>query len=264
MSAIQRITELPNHNVGRVEKIKMKCNDNDLNVPEPLQSGCFFYIVVGMPGSGKSNLVYSLITKGGPYYKKFEFVVIFSASLKTLDKKLGLPPDQLKTELSEESLAQVLQRIEAEDLRALLIFDDVVASITRGLPWFQKAVWNRRHIGQGISIMLVSQRLNAIPLELRVTATGLFMFRSSNELENDVVRKEFFGLKKEEDFRKVMEAVYKKKYDFLYFNLLGGFDSMLHRNFNKLELHRESDEPPASRVSAVPPQAPAAPGNFWD
>lgn len=237
--SIERITEVPNKDKLEVQKIKMKCNDDDLKVPPPLQSGCFFYVVVGMPGSGKSNLVYSLITKGGPYYKKFEFVCIFSASLKTLDKKLGLPKDQLIPELNEGVLAQVLDRIEREDLRALLIFDDVVSSIRRGMQGFRRLIWNRRHVGQGISIMLVSQRLNAIPLELRATATGLFFFYSSNQIELEILRKEFFGLK-EEEFRKVLQAVFRKDYDFLHVNLLGGPDSMLYRNFNLLELQRQN------------------------
>lgn len=239
-STIQKIVEVPNKNDMEVGKIRMTCADSDLKVPEPLQDGCFFYCFVGMPGSGKSNLVYSLICKKGfAYNKKFEFVAIFSASLKTLDKKLKLPDEQLFNGLDMHKLHEVMNRIEKSDLRALLIFDDVVASITRGMPDFRRLIWNRRHLGKGTSIMLVSQRLTAIPLELRSTATGMFFFNSQNQLELEMLRREFSGLR-DEEFRKVLRAVFQRPYDFMYINLAQG-RAQIYRNFNLLDITTDED-----------------------
>lgn len=239
-TCIQRIVEVPNEKGLQVGHIKMTCADNDLKVPPPLQDGCFFYCMVGMPGSGKSNLVYSLICKKGfAYNKKFEHVVIFSASFKTIDKKIKLPPEQMVDGLDMYKLKEVMDRIERGNLRALLIFDDVIASITRGMPLFRKLIWNRRHLGAGTSIMLVSQRLTAIPLELRSTATGMFFFASQNQLELEILRKEFSGLK-EDEFRKVLRAVFQKPYDFLYIDLTKG-RAVLHRNFNELRITTDED-----------------------
>ena len=65
-----------------------------------------------MPGSGKSNLVYSLICKKGfAYNKKFEHVVIFSASFKTIDKKIKLPPEQMVDGLDMYKLKEVMEGI---------------------------------------------------------------------------------------------------------------------------------------------------------
>lgn len=234
------VKEVQNQHGLNIEKIKMTCAENDLRVPPPLQQGCFFYIVVGMPGSGKSNLVYSLITKKGfAYNKQFEYVVIFSASLHTLDKKLGLPEDQLIGGFNEYKLQEVLDHINEEKLRALLIFDDVVASIKKGQEAFQRLVWNRRHQGKGVSIMLVSQRMNAIPLELRAACTGVFFFASKNMTELEILRKEFVGLPRDE-FLEILRHVFQKKYDFLYLNLLMGEEEMVHRNFNLLRITRHA------------------------
>lgn len=240
-AAIARIEEVPHASGMKVGKIKMTCNDDDLKVMPPLQNGCFFYCLVGMPGSGKSNLVYSLICKKGfAYNKKFEFVAIFSASFKTLDKKIKLPDDQMISGLDMDKLQEVMDRIEDGGLRALLIFDDVIAHIRKGMPEFRKLIWNRRHLGAGTSIMLVSQRLNAIPLELRATATGMFMWASQNQLELEILRKEFSGLK-EEEFRKVLRAVYQVPYDFMYIDMTHG-RADIYRNFNLLKITTNEDE----------------------
>lgn len=236
-----KITEVQGDDALSIGRIPMTCKEDDLKVPEPLQRNCFFYMMVGTPGSGKSNLVYSLISKRGfAYYRKFEMVVIFSASLHTLDKKLGLPPEQLIAGFDEYQLMGVLDRINTENKRALLIFDDVVASIKRGQMAFQRLVWNRRHQGKGISIMLVTQRMSAVPLELRSSVTGLFFFHTKNQTELEILRKEWMGGTREE-FEQILKAVWKKKFDFLYMNLSGGEDKMIHRNFNLLVVEKSEE-----------------------
>jgi len=227
----------------KIDRIPMTCAEDDLKVPDPLQKNCFFYMIVGVPGSGKSNLVYSLISrKNFAYYRQFEYVVIFSASLHTLDKKLGLPQEQLIGGFDEAKLQKQLDIVKKQEHRALFIFDDVIASIKRGMPHFQKLIWNRRHQGKGISIMLVSQRLNAIPLEIRSASTGVFFFASKNNTELEILRKEFFGMK-DPEFREILRNVFREKFDFLYLNLTAGEDKMIHRNFNLLEIERPDQEP---------------------
>lgn len=246
MKKIRRIQEHEHTGNLKIEKIPMTNAENDLKVPDPLQKNCFFYMIVGVPGSGKSNLVYSLISrKNFAYYKQFEYVVIFSASLHTLDKKLGLPSEQLIAGFDENKLAEQLKVVNDGNHRALFIFDDVIASIKRGMKSFQKLIWNRRHQGKGISIMLVSQRLNAIPLEIRSAATALFSFATKNQHELEILRKEFFGLP-DADFKEILKNVFKEKYDFLYLNLQAEDDKMVHRNFNQLEIEETGmqDEPP--------------------
>jgi septin family protein len=56
----------------------------------------FSMYVVGQSKSGKTVFWLNMITRKNKYYhKQFEKIIIFSASFRTISKKLKLPDDQL-------------------------------------------------------------------------------------------------------------------------------------------------------------------------
>ena len=237
-----KITETPNTKAKLdIRKMAMSCDDNGHEVPAPLQKGNFFYIVVGQPSSGKTNLWLNFIKKRKCFYhKQFHKIYIFSNSLHTIKEKINLPKEQLVHGFDLERLTEIIteeqQQAEEEDAnKCLIIFDDIVAQITKNLPPMLKLLYNRRHIGGGISILLTTQKFTKIPLELRTVATGVFFFHTKNKTEIETLFDEYGNMKKI-NFYKLLEYVFEKPHNFLYLNLLEPVDKMYYKNFNLLTL----------------------------
>ena len=239
------IVETPNPYNLQVAKMKMSCNDNAHNVPEPLQKGSFFYIIVGQPQSGKTNLWLNLIKRRRCfYYKQFHKIYIFSNSIHTIAEKISLPPEQIIRGFSEDKLQEVIDKEEDEErerdedeepTKILMIFDDVVSQIKKNLPSMLHLAFNRRHIGGGVSIMLISQKFNKIPLELRTVATGMFFFATKNRQEIESVWKEYADTSKE-TFFKVLKYIFDTRHNFLYINLAQPSGQTMYKNFNQLTI----------------------------
>ena len=240
-----KITEIANKANMRISKIRMTCDDNGLNVPYPLQKSNFFYIIAGQPASGKTNLLLSLISKRGRFYnRQFHKVYIFSNSMHTIKRRLDLPRKQLIHGFSEAALEKVLNaeqrefdELEEDDCpnKILIIFDDVVSQIQRNMKGLLKLAYNRRHISGGVSMIITSQKLNKIPLELRTAASALFMFDTKNKQEIDAVWKEYINVSRA-DFRDILQFVFDRPHNFLYLNLALPASKMMFKNFNQLKL----------------------------
>ena len=237
------ITEVKNKHNMKGGKIKMTCDDNGLNVPPPLQRSNFFYVIAGAPGSGKTNLLLSLVSKRGKfYYKQFHKIYLFSNSMHTIKKRLDLPKDQLIHGFDEMSLQKVLEKeqhefdnLEEDECpnKILVIFDDVVSQIQRNMKGLLKLAYNRRHISGGLSIILTTQKLNKVPLELRTAISGLFAFDSKNKQEMEALWKEYITLSRDE-FQKVLKFVFDKPHNFLFLNLEMPASKMMFKNFDQL------------------------------
>ena len=71
---------------------------------------------------------------------------------------------------------------------------------------------------------------------LRKVANGLIAWKLKNVKEIESIFSEYFvGLSKEQFFN-ILIFVYRTPYDFLYINMDEPWDTMYHRNFNKLIL----------------------------
>ena len=237
------ISSIPNKNKMKIGKIKMTCDDCGLNVPYPLQRSNFFYILAGSPGSGKTNLLMSLITKNRKFYnKQFHRIWVFSNSLHTIKKRIDVPPSQLIHGFSEASLEKVLdiEQKEYDNLeegeepnKILIIFDDVVSQLQRNMQSLLKLAFNRRHISGGLSMMITTQKFNAIPLELRTASSGLFVFDTKNKQEIDAIWKEYISLPRD-IFLKVLKFVFDRPHNFLYLNFELPADKMMFKGFDQI------------------------------
>ena len=106
-----------------------------------------------------------------------------------------------------------------------------------------KILYNSRHItagggddSNGVSVWLTTQVYNRIPLMLRKVANGLIAWKLKNVKEIESIFSEYVvGLSKEQFFD-ILKFVYRTPYDFLYINMDEPWDTMYHRNFNKLIL----------------------------
>ncbi len=181
-------------------------------------------IVVGSSGSGKSVLVFNMISKW--YKNSFDMVVLISPTGKTDDiqKALNLPDSSVidDMEVAEKAVAKI-EEVQEEKIqtdgyesakKVLLYFDDVI-----GDPLFMKsnamikAFIKNRHYG--FSDILCSQYFKAIPRRMRVQATCSIFFDCS-ETEMDTIAEDFLppGVPKK-IFLKKLQEILSERYAFV-------------------------------------------------
>jgi len=216
----------------KIDPISMSNDAPIPNVEKPLPIAYnFFWIICGPPGSGKTTLFLNLINKKAKntFYKKFHRVYIFSNSLHTIGQKIKLPENRMFNGIEE--LPDVVEQLKQEEDRVLIILDDVISDIKNN-EFFMKLIYNRRHIGGGISLVILTQVYNRLALPLRKAASHLTFFNNSNKKE----LKSIF-----EDFIKVDEELYKKICDFIFdskhsFLFLETTDKTFYKSFNRLNI----------------------------
>lgn len=195
----------------------------------------FFSLIVGGPGSGKTNLLLNLISnrskKNRFYYKMFHDVWIFSPSFHTVKKKIGIDEDHIIPFFDMGTLQAIIDSI-PDDQNTLIIFDDMVADLKTNLKPMLKIVYNRRHIGAGLSVIITSQKYNKIPKEIRCGASSVFMFNNS-KTELNALYEELSNLDRWL-FDKIATIALKNKHDFLYIKSDEPDDMRYHHNFNKI------------------------------
>ena len=228
-----KIQEIPNKKLD-IQAFKMK-NDQSIKGMDPpfnLIPYNFFYLIVGRPQSGKTNLLLNFITRVKKlYYKKFDRIYLFSPSIHTINKKINLPDERIFNELDFETLQTVIDDEKEEDHKILFIFDDLVNEMKKNQKAMLTLIYNRRHIGGGASIMLVSQVFNKIPLEIRKCANVIILFHTSNKKELDSFYDDFILIERP-IYDQIIRHVFKNNHNFLmYFVDYSQFFS----NFNEIK-----------------------------
>jgi hypothetical protein len=217
-----------------VKKFQMSCDTR----PDKLNACLdwnFANLIVGGPGSGKSNLWLNLITRRNKFYwRMFDNIYIFSPSLNTIKKEIKIPSENMIDGFDEERLEEIIEnaRNREPDEHTLIILDDVVVQLSRNLAPLLAAIYNRRHLG--LSVMVITQKYNKVPLELRVAMSDIMMFNNAKK-ELDALFTEFVNIERKL-FDKMVELVFDKKHNFLYIRTNEPTDNKYYKNFNKIEL----------------------------
>ena len=163
------------------------------------------------------------------FYKKFDRVYIFSNSLHTISTKIKLPDDRMFNGIDD--IENVVNELKQNDFKTLIILDDVISDI-KSNDFFKSLIYNRRHIGGGISIILMTQVYNKLQLDLRKAASHLVMFNSTNKKELISIFEDFVNTKKE-TFLDVCNYVFDKKHNFLFLDVN---NKLFYKNFNLLSI----------------------------
>lgn len=222
---------------------KMHC-DTSLgdDIPAPCPKGHFFWGIFGSAGRGKSSYMISLLTAKGPnkvYRKVFHNIwfVVPENSMASVGSSIYKDHDDEKIfhELSVRNLDTIKTHVQHEALEgynSLLVIDDQTAYLKdKGVERLLRyLIFNRRHLR--LSIFLLAQSYNQLPLSIRKTLSHFTMFAPANKKETQSVFEELIFLPKD-TAEQVIRHVFKDKHDTLFGNTL---DGSLYRNFNRLHI----------------------------
>lgn len=213
------ISEIPNKNI-KISAVKNK-NDEPLDVVQPLPGWVFFTLFVGTPGSGKTTLAVNLLRKY--YKKKYDRIYLFSPSIQNLpeDFTSKLNPKRIQTDL--DNLEGIIEELKAlpERERTLFVFDDMVKPILDHEKTIMNLVFNRRHISGGVSIMMITQKLNKIPLSIRSGVDTIYFWSLSNKREVEALGADYIQSLDKNEFNDLIAYVTKsdESHKFIFVDL---------------------------------------------
>lgn len=243
------ITEIRNSKI-ELKAPRFKC-DNCLTkrdiTPYPNRNG-FFMIIAGTMGSGKTSFLISSLTSSKVWRKCWDniYLVMPPTSRASLKKNpfKNLKGTHIHDELTYDALGRIDEEIDGQESdsdgdkeTSLLILDDQTQALKNNSiqHLLRHMVLNSRH--KRLSVIILTQYLNAIPLALRKNASDIVLCnqpRNSKELQSII--EEYIGLDKEKGMQ-ILRYCFKKKYDKLIMNLTQGDGPQYFRNFNKLEFN---------------------------
>lgn len=201
-------------------KIKMSCDDDlvpDAKMVTPLRSfkNGFNVAIIGSSGSGKTNLLISLLTKPKrdgmhrSFHKLFHKIIVVSPSLHTLDNDIfkGIPDERKFKDFDMTTLESIYAELdksreeqvhEKEKIFNLIILDDVGSKLKGGAKekLFVSLMQNRRHYNA--SIIVIGQRFRDLSHGHRSNVTHAFIFRPKTFVESDAIFSEYCGIKQSE------------------------------------------------------------------
>jgi len=204
-------------------------------------------LVLGKSGSGKSIVVQNLILKH--YRHAFERVVICSPTVhkdvstwgpvkKYVEDVLGVDGTKepfLFDDFDPVTLNKIIERhasvIQKQKDKAkagsttrlftmLMVFDDWADSPEvigkRGNSLLNRLFISGRH--DGVATIILTQRYRALSTSLRANATGLIVFRVSDQDEYQSVEDSVSALVDRKTFRAIFKTATREPYSFLFIN----------------------------------------------
>jgi hypothetical protein len=143
---------------------------------------------------------------------------------------------------TDEDLDEIIDAEREDDnLNNLIILDDSIKQI-KNRASFHKLILNRRHIthncereGQaGLSVIVMSQKYNALDLIARTNMSDVILFRTENAKELRAIKEELMSDLSPEEQDAVLKIAWDKKYSFLYIKAYCGKEDRYYTMFDKI------------------------------
>jgi hypothetical protein len=193
----------------------------------------FLAYIVGRRGMGKSYLLIQMLLHPNLLNNKFDEVFLVNPNYEYDPKYHVVKFTEVMTDYDNEKMYTLIEKFKEEpDKKRLIIFDDCIAEhefkkISNEHPMNEMAV-NGRH--WGVSMIILSQKYNAISSTIRAQLDYLIMFQIKNHAELDSIYKEF-GIGSKNEFYDLIQTVYQSQHDTL---LINNIDGQYYLNFNPL------------------------------
>lgn len=186
-------------------------------------------LLIGKPGSGKTNLIYQIMKS--ITNKCYDKIFLFqpSKSRESMKDKLfdQLPEDQKFEDLTFENLEYVNNNL--HDKNNCIIFDDMGAYLKNQdiKKLLKEIVMNRRH--KHVSIYFLVQTFFSIEKDIRKLFSNLFIFKVSKH-ELNTIYDELIEHKKEY-IDEIIKIIYNKPFNFMFINT---DTQRIFKNFDEL------------------------------
>jgi ABC-type transport system involved in cytochrome bd biosynthesis fused ATPase/permease subunit len=254
-----KVKEVENKDL-QIKKINMLCDqviqDNKgRTVAKPLMNTSSFVIISGASGSGKTNLLISLLKSNKltkdksaklSYRNCFDKILFVSPSSGTIkDNPLEKIADDQKFEEINEDMFDMLDDISEDAVEDekfnLLILDDVSSQLRlrENEHRLNQIIKNRRH--KNLTVWCVTHKVTDLSPKLRCNASQIYLFKPKTNKEIQSIQEEYMLMPKK-DADLVMGAAFQTRYDFMMIDasLRESPDFQFYRNFNLLVF--EGDE----------------------
>ena len=242
-----KITELKN-NLPITKPLKeiMELYVPNINKSLPSKNGAI-YVIIGSPGSGKSNLLFSTLFKNNAYYRgKFDnlYLITPESSFLSLQKHPFATHDKVFHELTSDVLNNIyddileLKKEALEEERPIehscIIIDDFADGLKDSeiIIALKKMLIKSRHLN--CFFIFTLQSYNMFPLVLRKLITNISLFKPKNNIETELIRSELLHMNKE-DFKELTNYVFDAPYNH------SDYDTSLmeiRKNFNLLNIEK--------------------------
>jgi hypothetical protein len=216
----------------------------------------FSMIIVGGAGSGKSSLLYTLLSK--TYRKFFDVIYIFNRCRDSDDVWRGLegekrPVVEIHNDYLDEEVAEVIKEIEEvqeeqremkkRPVNVLFVFDDCLYSgvIKKGgqKSSFNELIINRRHLNA--SVIFTAQNYMGLEPGMRTNNVSAVAIMGLNDRELKLISNEHNGgLATEEQIAKMYQKVKERDpFGFLVINYQRPRNERFSMNFSRVLDARE-------------------------
>ena len=210
---------------------------------EPLPNTPFFMAIIGSAGSGKTSMMVNLLTSTQGYKKAFHavHVVMPSHSVASLKKNVFKNHNRTHDELTYSVLDGILETVmedAAEGYNSLLVLDDVTASLKNVeiQHLLRRIIYNRRHYR--LSIMILVQSYNAMPLAIRKTISHFVAYKPRNKKEFTNIFEELIFLDRDTGDA-LTRFVFDRPYAFLFADVN---TNKLYKNFDRILVNGEEED----------------------
>lgn len=203
------------------------------------------YLVVGRSGSGKSTILYNLLTNEKLLGGYFNYIFVFSdVKVDDILAKLELPEENYINDFDEEKVSKIMKNIEnkiedmglaeaSKDMRIAFIFDDLLnkqqflkSNIMRKL-----ASANRHFL---ISFFVLTQYYRAIPPVIRTNASGIIYFPASLAENEKLADEQCPPNMSKKEFIKMIDHATSEKHSFMFINNRAkSLDEKIRKGFDR-------------------------------
>jgi len=181
------------------------------------------------------------------FYKKFDKVYLFSASLDTLPlPQLGLDSSRIFDSYDDNTLQQIIkdEKQSSNNDNICLIFDDLIKDISgKKGAYLEKLVLNRRHaiqnksndkVKSGITIFITGQSYNMLSLKIRKNLSDIILFSSTNQKELESIKSELMSDISKKEQNTILNYCWSIPYGFCYIKSNSTTSDRYYQNFNKI------------------------------